>query len=329
MTARRKQRVLQHIMEDESYKIIKQQIPAEWVVRDFNRPDYGVDLVIELFEKTEGELAETLGEFIYVQVKSISSIPKREITLYDVENVAKGVWTEDKTKSVNIECVTYRYDTNSILTVQALGGSISFLLFLVDISTREVYFVCMNDYIEKIILPKDSNYADRQSVLITIPTLNRLSNKVVTAAALGFYGKRSKLLGAFSKFSYQKNEIAHLLGFKDYPVKTLRDDVEKRVENDIQKIKVQLLYFIAQIEDMDIWRYKYWNVLPLAHADLKSVKNLLQNDRQDWDVLKSMIIILWHHLTNLGTMYEEICREWFLPKKISIELSYPLLKINE
>lgn len=47
---KKKQRVLQHLMEDESYEIIKSQIPKHWVIREFNRPDYGIDLVIELFE---------------------------------------------------------------------------------------------------------------------------------------------------------------------------------------------------------------------------------------------------------------------------------------
>lgn len=48
--AQKKQRVFQHIMEDESYQIIKDKLPKDWVVREFNRPDYGVDIVIELFE---------------------------------------------------------------------------------------------------------------------------------------------------------------------------------------------------------------------------------------------------------------------------------------
>lgn len=72
--ARKKQRVFQHIMEDESFQIIKKLIPKEWVIREFNRPDYGIDLVIELFDKVDEQISETLGEFIYVQVKSVKQI---------------------------------------------------------------------------------------------------------------------------------------------------------------------------------------------------------------------------------------------------------------
>src|SRR5690606_20858104 len=169
--ARRKQRPLQHLMEDESYEIIKNQIPKHWVIREFNRPDYGIDLVIELFELVDENIAETLGEFIYVQVKSIKSIDIKNERVYQVGNVAKGYWKEDKTEYIDLEVVKYQFDTNSIFTIQSLGGSVPVLLFLVDIETKEVYFICLNDYIDKIILPKNPKYGEQASINITIPTL--------------------------------------------------------------------------------------------------------------------------------------------------------------
>jgi len=87
---RKKQRVSQHIMEDASYHIIKELIPKEWVIREFNRPDYGIDLIIELFEKIDDKTYETLGEFIYVQVKSSEQLPISTEKIYRVGNVAKG-----------------------------------------------------------------------------------------------------------------------------------------------------------------------------------------------------------------------------------------------
>jgi|GEM_PF-3817550 len=36
--ARKKQRTFHHIMEDESYAIIKKHLPKEWVVRGFDSP---------------------------------------------------------------------------------------------------------------------------------------------------------------------------------------------------------------------------------------------------------------------------------------------------
>jgi hypothetical protein len=322
---RKKQRVLQHIMEDESYEIIKSQISKHWVIREFNRPDYGIDLVIELFEVIDENVAETLGEFIYVQVKSVKEVTTKLETIYAVGNVAKGVWTEDRKSHTSLEVIKYPFDTTSIFTIQSLGGSVPVLLFVVDIKSKEVYFICINDYIEKIILPQNPKYPEQGSVTFTIPALNKLSNKDISNDALKFYGKRAKLLAAFSKFSFQKNEIAHMLGYRDYPIWTYRDEIEKGKSYEIDEIKTQLLYFISQVIDLDIWQHNEWVVLPKAREDLVAVKTLLETKDVDWATVKDKVIVLWHQLTNLGTMYEDICREWFLPKIISLLTSYPTI----
>jgi hypothetical protein len=322
---RKKQRVLQHIMEDESYEIIKSQIPRHWVIREFNRPDYGIDLVIELFEKIDENVAETLGEFIYVQVKSIKDLDIKQETIYEVGNVAKGVWTENKKSYTKLEVVKYPFDTNSIFTIQSLGGSVPVMLFVVDLKSREVYFICLNDYIDKIILPKNPNYAEKGSLTITIPVLNKLSSQDISNNALKFYGKRAKLLAAFSKFSFQKNEIKHIFGYKDYPIWTYRDELEKGKMYKPNEIKAHLLYFISQIESLDIWEHKEWQVLPQAKRDLIAIKELLQKQEIDLATVEDRVIVLWHQLTNLGTMYEDLCREWFLPKFISLLTSYPTM----
>jgi len=322
---RKKQRVLQHIMEDKSYEIIKSQIPKHWVIREFNRPDYGIDLVIELFEIIDENVAETLGEFIYVQVKSVKSIETKQEKIYEVGNVAKGVWTEDRKSHTNLEVIKYPFDTTSIYTIQSLGGSVPVLLFVVNLENEQVYFICVNDYIEKIILPQNPKYTEQGSLTFTIPTLNKLSNQEIANNALKFYGKRAKLLAAFSKFSFQKNEIAHIFGYRDYPIWTYRDQIEKGKKYEKNEIKTQLLYFISQIIDLDIWQHSEWMVLPQAKDDLETVKVLLETDEIDWKIVQDKVIVLWHQLTNLGTMYEDICREWFLPKIISLLTSYPTI----
>lgn len=322
---RKKQRVLQHLMEDESYEIIKSQIPKHWVIREFNRPDYGIDLVIELFELIDNNIAETLGEFIYVQVKSVKELQVKQEIIYEVGNVAKGVWKENRKSYTTLDVVKYPFDTTSIFTIQSLGGSVPVLLFIVDIKNRDTYFVCINDYIDKIILPQNPRYVEQSSLTFKIPALNKLSNVDIANNALKFYGKRAKLLAAFSKFSFQKNEIKHIFGYNDYPVWTCRNEIEKDKQYEPDEIKTQLLYFVSQIEDLDIWLHTEWQVLPQARFDLEQIKVLLKSDEIDWRIMKDKVIVLWHQLTNLGTMYEDICREWFLPKMISLMTSYPTM----
>lgn len=321
--ATKKRRVFQHMMEDESYQVIKKQLPKEWVIREFNRPDYGIDLVIELFDKIDEYNSETLGEFIYVQVKSVKSIDVIKKQIFYVGNVAKGVWREDKSQYAEIDAIKYVFDTDSIYTIQSLGASVSVLLFVADLSTENVYFICINDYIDKILLPKNPGYTNQGSITITIPALNNLHEKAILNNAFKFYGKRAKLLAAFSKFAYQKNEIGYILGYKFFPVLTYRDELEKDKSFSNDEIKKMLLYFISQIEDLDIWNHVEWQVLPEAKKDLLKIKSLLLFDEHDWTKIQNDIIVLWHQLTNLGTMYEDICREWFLPKMISLMTSYP------
>ncbi|MEI6950263.1 DUF4365 domain-containing protein [Paraflavisolibacter sp. H34] len=317
-----KRRVFQHIMEDDSYQLIKKLLPKEWVIREFNRPDYGIDLVIELFDKVDEQYSETLGEFIYVQVKSVKSIEIAKEKIFNVGNVAKGSWREDKSEYAEIDVVKYVFDTNSLYTIQSLGASVSVLLFVADLNTENVYFICINDYIDKILLPKNPNYSNQESITLTIPALNNLQNKPISNTALKFYGKRAKLLSAFSKFAYQKNEIAYVFGYKLYPIWTYRDELEKNKSYESEEVRTMLLYFISQIEDLDIWEHTEWAILPEARRDLLKIKTLL-NDNHDLNLIRDKVIVLWHQLTNLGTMYEELCRERFLPKMISLMTSYP------
>ena len=67
---RKKPRVFQHIMEEDSYKIIRNLIPKEWVIRELNRPDYGIDLVVELSNIIDDDVSETLYH-------AIDSVKKR------------------------------------------------------------------------------------------------------------------------------------------------------------------------------------------------------------------------------------------------------------
>lgn len=307
--ARKKQRVIQHIMEDESFHIIKSQLPKNWVLREFNNPDYGVDLIIELFDKINDEVSEVLNEYLYIQVKSVQELEIKKEKIYPVKNVAKGKWNEDKTEYFEIDVVKFSIDTNSIYSIQSLGASVPFILLVVDLKSKEVYFICLNDYIDKIILPKNTNYDEQQSITITIPKLNTLTNKEVSKSALKFYGKRAKLLSAFAKFAYQKNELNYLLGFKKQEIDEEKD------------IKRQVLFFIEQIEYLDIWNSKSWVILQITHQELLDLKQNLINDN-DIDSLVEETLIMWHKLTNLTNMYEELTREWFLPKFLSYIMSY-------
>lgn len=200
-----KKRVFQHIMEDRSIRIVRELLPDEWVVREY-KPDYGIDLTIELFEfiDEERKIAATLGETLFVQVKSTEVIDERVLRVHGRHNVELGPLQEDPSETMEIEVARLQLEISELLTVQAMGSAIPVLLFLVELSTRQIYFVCLNDLIEKVILPEDPSYDSKQSKMIYIPLRNRIcSESPLSVLTLGTYAKRSKLYAAFEKFSYQ------------------------------------------------------------------------------------------------------------------------------
>ena len=261
--ARKKQRVTQHTMEDESIQIIERILPKHWVSRRMNSPDYGIDLIIELFEKKDERISEVFCEYLYVQVKSVQKLEIKSEKVFSIDNISKVNWKENKSESRNIDVAKFVIDTNSLFSIESLGASISVLLFLVDLQTEKVYFICLNDYIDKILLPKNCNYADHGHITLNIPILNSLANRELSESALSFYGKRSKLLAAFSKFSYQKNELYILIKNYGLLAETAIYRQDQLINEVVTNIKRQTLFFIKQIEHLEIWQYEGWKILEI------------------------------------------------------------------
>jgi hypothetical protein len=61
------------------------------VIRPYHR-DYGIDYVVELFNYVDEEqrMAETLGEHVFVQLKSVRRTEIETVAVYGRGNVAKG-----------------------------------------------------------------------------------------------------------------------------------------------------------------------------------------------------------------------------------------------
>ena len=113
-----KRRTSTHIMESRSKELVKSLIPAEWVIRELS-PDYGIDLIVEVFEFIDKDrrICETLGEFLCVQLKSVQQVKVSRETVASVQNVAKvGSWIEDNSVFEEIDVVKFVIDTNTIKT---------------------------------------------------------------------------------------------------------------------------------------------------------------------------------------------------------------------
>ena len=317
--ARRKRRPRQHIMEDQSRLIIRQAVPSHWVIHDFDKPDYGIDLVFEVFEEVD-DTFETLGEYLYIQAKSVSSANIEKIKVHPVQNVSREAWMEDKRRWIELDVVKFPIDTDLLYTVLMLGTSVCVLLFVVDLATRTTYFLCLNDYIEKYLLPSNPRFLEQETVTLYIPTLNVLGDDM-GERALTFYSKRGKFLSAFSKFQYQRFELEYLFAPPCWSLESCAEFDAADAVAFAGAISV-VQYFIQQIEQLDIWGFSAWPLMTLMKSQVDELWKYLAKGPEELskDIFHTRRTIenCWRALANINNIFEEISREQHLPKYVSL-----------
>ena len=336
------------MMEDKSLQIIRDILPDEWVIRDY-KPDYGIDIAVELFEHIEGSesITETLGEWFFAQVKSVATTHVQKLKAYARYNVEKEQLKENKDDYIEIEVIPFQLDTDELMTVQSIGSGVPVLLLLVTLDTENLYFVCLNDIIDKYILPQDPCFTEKESKVIHVPVQNRVSKEQASLVPIRFISKRAKLYSAFSKFHYQEHEVGYLL---DQLSNIPAEEINRAPALDM------LRHFLKIIIRYDFWETtEMWMPIQQVYQkaqgirsilDIISKTNTLPQDillpknlplsESEWDkeeltafMLKSEIQSTWHMLKNLNNMYEEICREWFLPTFMAQLSSYPSTEENK
>lgn len=281
-------------------------------------PDYGIDCVVELFDYVDDtkEVAETLGEQFFVQLKGSDSVKYSTRRAHPRGNVAKGTLSENTTEFIDIEVANFQLDVSDLLTVEQLGAAVPVLLILVDIQTERAFFVCLNDYLEKVIIPEDQSFDAKDSKIIQIPLQNEIVPREENLIPLRAYGKRAKMYGAFTRFSFQQKEIQRARGLARVNNATTED-------NDIDMLKV----FAESSLRQDVWRgHDFWEPMAWSHSELENVLKAINNGIRLGEVAAFKQYCdehVWHRLCNLANMYEELVREWFLPTVLSQLTSYP------
>ena len=312
--AHTKRRVRQHIMEDQSYLLFKGAIPEEWAVHEY-RPDYGIDLVVEIFKFIDDTrtAADTLGELFFVQLKSVKDTKTQMITARSRGNIEKAEAPYSDRESREIEVVPFVIDTDELLTVQTMGPTIAVVLCLVCLDTKRIFYLCLNDYVEKILLVEDPDYAAKGSKTIYIPVKNEVGGRPRGLRPLRFWAKRPKYYAAFNRFNYQQNEIWYYLGYCKPGIITARNYVEP--EHDLDgETRPLLRRFIAVLKHLDVWfDNDAWALVSEYHRHLIEFEAQLEDSAVSTDQIISRMLILWNGLIALSGNYEEICREWFLP----------------
>jgi Domain of unknown function (DUF4365) len=286
-----KKRTGPQMMEDQSLTIVRALLPREWVARDY-KPDYGIDLVIELFDAESGDpdICVSLGELLFVQVKSVERTAPIMLQANERSNVAKGIYQPGQ-EYTDIECIAYSIDTALLETVICMGSAVPVMLLLVSLEDSSVYFVCLNDYVDKVLIPEHKTWRAQKEVTLHIPTANRVTSTDENLLPLRIYAQRSKLMAAFNLFAYQLGEL------------------EASYDPEMAK------HFLSLAGSYDFWDRSA--TLGGVSKCRNELRNLEQNVAAGATLAtayeQEAVLTLWNGLANMGSIFEEVWREMWLP----------------
>lgn len=177
-------RHLNHMIDEQALRFIKNQFPVEWVQRELT-PDYGLDIDLELFDYQDDNCI-TLGEHVFLQIKGTKKPKYNKIHFW-------GNGIEQKEKEV----INYSLEVSELNLVERMGSAIPVLLVMVDLKNKKAYHICLNDYIKKVLPYQNSDYKKQSTITVHIPTDNIISSDDLRA--FRWYGKRAKIYSLFNE----------------------------------------------------------------------------------------------------------------------------------
>lgn len=299
-----KKRTDAQITGDEAVKYICNYcIPKEWVVRELS-PDYGIDLDIELFEKDES-ICWTLGEHVFVQAKGTYS-----------PNYGEAKFNNHRCQSIK-----FSLEVSELELIEKMGSAFSVLLILVDLHNNRAFHICLNDYIAKVLPLQNPHYRKQKVVTIYLPVENELGSDCRDVFA--WYGKKIKIYSMLTEmlcdidnFAYMSNEKLIEYGrnfvskYKNYDIwRTqllwpglvgIKEKMQEMSDNDmVLSHQYQFIKLVAETENLN-------NAEILEDLSDEPINAMIA-------VKKSSINALGEEIRTINGMFQECCREWFMP----------------
>jgi hypothetical protein len=318
---RTKRRHANHIKSDRGVDIVQGLLPEHWVVRELT-PDYGLDLHVEVFQiaPDDPESADTLGEHFFVQVKTVDGFDVRTIQVRTRGNVTKAVPDPSAGDPVDIDVIPCVLDVAEIRTVEEMGTAVPVLLVVADRTTGQARYVCLNDWISKVLLPNNPKYDSQKFVTVHIPAWNVLDAEAGSFTTVWLLARRAKFYAAFAGFAYQYYELRRAWALAESSVSNGTPWGMAAAEEGILSM---LDVFLRGALRLGIWAPTgdgWWQPLRDVHQDLMYVSGLLEDvdgDDEKTCRLVHYALMIYGRADNLGRMYEELCREWGLPTALA------------
>lgn len=317
-----------HVIDTAGSQLFRQSLPDEWVIREY-RPDYGVDFAVEVFDSRDGQLVG-LGDHFLVQLKSHRNTDRIDRKVNARYNVEKMPLSYDQDKSREITVIPESLDVGELQLARSMGPATPLMLAVADTGRSEVHWVCLNDYVDKVLLPEVGSVLEQSTYTIYLPMFNRVQRDDRALAPLRLLARRAKLYGAFNRFRYQRHEIAYAL--ERYELSVEQGDPDPGLLD-------LASHFLGLVLSYDFWRSTHtWPAIEMTYqhacqtaemlrkvkggASVESVFEERLRGVGSSDHFRSFVAdalvaadvrATFDQLANLGNMFEEICREWWLP----------------
>ena len=326
-----KKRPTSHVTDSTGMQLFRSVLPQEWVVREY-QPDYGIDYSVEVFD-SQGDGFVTLGEHFFVQLKSHSKVQWITKEVHARYNVAKTPLKYDRRQSSRMRVIAEPLDTAELQLARSMGPATPLALVVADTTHSKVHWVCLNDFVDKVLVPEAGQDLSLQaSHTVHLPDFNRIHPTDDALIPLRFLARRGKLYSAFNLFRYQRHDIQCALDRWATGVAHQLDDPDLlRLAN----------HFLGTVLAYDFWKTTHaWPAVEFTHMRAEatatmvaqaiagdSLDSILAHRLERADVsssgkpkddalrflITSDIRSTFDQLSNLGDLFEEICREWFLP----------------
>ena len=143
------QRPSTHIKETDSWKILQNSVPSEWLLRGVTERDYGVDCYLEMV----GRDGSVRGDLISIQLKGTESL--------DWKENEKQNGQEAKFSGVKIETINYW-----------MNLAVPVFLCVAETSTKKLYFAPIKNQVRN----QYKKYKLQQSLSFTLSTKHMLDD---------------------------------------------------------------------------------------------------------------------------------------------------------
>jgi hypothetical protein len=223
----------EHIIETDSWKILQNCLPSEWILRDITGRDYGIDCYIELVNNKN----ELTGDLVSIQLKGKKNLKWRDASKskHHVSTIS-GI----KTSSVNYW----------------MSLPVPTFLCVAELSSKKLYFSPIEFHIRR-------NYiklSKQKSLSFKIDDRYEMTKEIGIQLFLAFY-LREKTHSSFTyKFTTLLNNSRQ---YADFIFENLGRDCFLGVEPDVELRLLQMYMTCKPVADFLMIK---WDVSPLSEV---------------------------------------------------------------